>query len=269
MYSKRQDFDKFYTKEEVVKDCLEYIDFNLYDFVIEPSAGAGAFYCQIKHSNKIGIDILPEAPDIVYGDWLKYNIPITYQKVLIIGNPPYGLRNKLSRKFLEHSVSFSNVFTIAFILPDVYNKHTMQRYVPEDYRLKHIVKLQNDSFTIEGESYHVPCSFFVFEKSEGKCLRFKPELYKETEHWEFGNKDNYDFFVMGASINTVKDYPEKNNRGYHIKVKGNTTVQKVKDNFRKLKCESYSSVNGGVAWITKPELVKNYEENRLDNNFKI
>ena len=268
MYSKKQDFDKFYTKKEVVKECLEYIDFNLYDFVIEPSAGDGAFYHQINHPNKIGIDILPEAPDIVCKDWFEYNIPNTYEKVLIIGNPPFGLRNRLSRKFLEYSVSFSNVFTIAFILPDVFNKHTMQRYVPEDYRLKHIVKLQRDAFIIENESYHVPCSFFVFEKSEGKCLRFKAELYKETEDWKFGNKDDYDFFVMGASINTVKDYPEKNNRGYHIKVKKNISVQKVKDNFRTLEYVNYSSANGGVAWITKPELVKNYKENRLDFQLK-
>ena len=74
---------------------------------------------------------------------------------------------------------------------------------------------------------------------------------------------------MGASINTVKDYPEKNNRGYYIRVKKNISVQKVKDNFRTLEYIEYSSVNGGAAWITKPELVKNYEENRLDKNIKL
>ena len=56
---------------------------------------------------------------------------------------------------------------------------------------------------------------------------------------------------------------------YYIRVKKNISVQKVKDNFRKLECKTYSSVNGGVAWITKPELVKNYKENRLDKWSKI
>ena len=141
MYSKKQNLDKFYTKKEVIEECIKYIDFNSYDFVIEPYAGNGAFYYKIKHPNKIGLDIQPESPDIVCMDWFKYNIPTTYKKVLIIGNPPFGVRNKLSKMFLEHSSSFNNVFTIAFILPDVYNKHTLQKHVPKCYRLKHIIKL--------------------------------------------------------------------------------------------------------------------------------
>ena len=65
---------------------------------------------------------------------------------------------------------------------------------------------------------------------------------------------------MGAAINNIKDFPTKNNRGYYIKVRKNINIEKVKDNFKTLKCEKYSSVNGGVAWITKPELVKNYRK---------
>ena len=260
-YSKKQNFDKFYTKQEVVKQCLKYIDINSYDFVIEPSAGNGSFYSIINHSNKIGLDIKPEHPDIKCMDWFEYEIAEKYEKVLVIGNPPFGIRNKLSIAFLEHSCSFNNVFTIAFVLPDVFNKHTLQKHIPKEYRLKHIVKLPNDSFMIEDKSYHVPCSFFVFEKSYGECLRFKPELYIETEHWSYGTKKDYDFFVMGASINTVKKCPEnEKNSGYYIKVKNDFDVEIVKDNFKNLKYKSYSSVNGGVAWLTRPEVVKNYGE---------
>ena len=258
MYSNKIDLDKFYTKKDVVLKCINYINFSLYDFVIEPSAGNGSFYNQIKHNNKIGLDLKPESPDIICYNWFDYKIDNKYKKVLILGNPPFGKRNALSKKFLQHSCSFTNVYTIAFILPNVYNKHTLQKYVSPEFRLKNIIKLDDNAFLINNESYHVPCSFFIFDKSEGECLRFNPELYKETNDWKYGDKNNYDFYVMGASINTVKDSPTENNRGYYIKVKKGIDIEKVKNNFKNLKVEIFSSVNGGVAWMTKPELVKNY-----------
>jgi len=261
MYSEKVTLDKFYTKTNVAKKCLSYINFEQYDLVIEPSAGNGSFYNQINHNNKIGLDIEPENSDILKVDWFDYKVNEKYKKVLVIGNPPFGKRNKLSKMFLQHSCSFNNVYTVAFILPNVYNKHTLQKYIPLEYRLKNIIELDNNSFTIDGETYHVPCSFFIFEKSDGECLRFNPNLYKETDDWKYSNKDDYDFFVMGASVNTIKDIPTKNNRGYFIKIKPSIDVENVKTNFRKMKVKNYSSANGGVAWLTKPELVKNYLEN--------
>tara|TARA_Y100000114_G_C11733174_1_gene314722 strand:- start:37 stop:825 length:789 start_codon:yes stop_codon:yes gene_type:complete len=258
MYSEKVSLDKFYTKTNVAKKCLSYINFEQYDLVIEPSAGNGSFYNQINHNNKIGLDIEPENSDILKVDWFDYKIDNKYKKVLILGNPPFGKRNALSKKFLQHSCSFDNVSTIAFILPNVYNKHTLQKYVSPEFRLKNIIKLDDNAFLINNMSYHVPCSFFIFDKSEGECLRFNPELYKETNDWKYGDKNSYDFYVMGASINTVKDSPTKNNRGYYIKVKKGIDIEKVRNNFKNLKVEIFSSVNGGVAWMTKPELVKNY-----------
>lgn len=261
MYSEKVGLDKFYTKSEVVQECLKYIDLDAYDCVIEPSAGDGAFYNNIDHSNKIGLDISPENNNIIKQDWFEYGVDSNYNKVLVIGNPPFGKRNKLSKSFIEHACSFDNVYTVAFVLPDVFNKHTLQKSVPDSFRLKTIVKLQDDGFTIDGESYHVPCSFFVFEKSQGECLRFNPDLYKETDDWYFGTKNDYDFFVMGASINTVKNTPSSTNRGYYIKAK--LPIETVKKRFQELKQVGNSSVNGGVSWVTKPELVKTYQENNL------
>lgn len=258
MYSKKQELDKFYTKENIVKICLENINFNEYDFVIEPSAGNGKFYHNIDHSNKLGIDIEPDHNDIYPHDWLTYEIPSKYKNVLIIGNPPFGKRNKLSINFIKHSCSFSNVKTIAFILPDVYHKHTLQKNISSDFRLKEIIKLPKNSFLIGEEEYHVPCSFFVFDKSSGPCLRFNPENYQETADWCYGTKDDYDFFVMGAAANVIKDCPEKNNRGYYIKSKIDLDI--VKENFTKGNWKGYSCANGGVYWLTKPELVKLYIE---------
>jgi hypothetical protein len=266
LYSKKIDNDKFYTKNGTAKICIDIIDFSIYDFVIEPSAGNGSFLSQIPHANKIGIDINPECDDILKMSWFDYAIPDTYSKVLIIGNPPFGIRNNLSKKFIKHSVSFSNVYTIAFVLPNVYNKHTMQRVIPKEYRIKTALLLPENSFEIESETYHVPCTFYVFEKSKGLDLRFDPSLYQDTTDWKYGNDLDYNFYVMGASFE-VKDKPEKSNRGYYIKVRPNKDVVKVKNNFERLRVlrkqgqvKGYSSVNGGVFWTTKPELVKIYKE---------
>ena len=266
LYSKKTDFDKFYTKDSIAKMCIDIIDFSIYDFVIEPSAGNGSFLSQIPHANKIGIDINPECDDILKMSWFDYVIPNSFSKVLIIGNPPFGIRNNLSKKFIKHSVSFSNVYTIAFVLPNVYNKHTMQRVIPKEYRIKTTLPLPDNSFEIENETYHVPCTFYVFEKSEGQDLRFDSSLYQDTTDWKYGNDLDYDFYVMGASFE-VKDKPEKSNRGYYIKVNSNKDVVKVKHNFERLRVLrkqgqiiGHSSVNGGVFWTTKPELVKIYKE---------
>ena len=266
MYSTKIDNDKFYTKKSTAKICIDIIDFSIYDFVIEPSAGSGSILSQIPHENKLGIDISPEGYDIVKMSWFDYTIPDSYSKVLVIGNPPFGIRNNLSKKFIQHAVGFPNVYTVAFILPNVYNKHTMQRVISKEYRIKTALPLPENSFEIKGKSYHVPCTFYVFEKSEGLDLRFDPSLYEETTDWKYGTKLDYDFYVMGASFE-VKDKPEKNNRGYYIKVNPDKDMIAVRDNFEKLralrkqgKINQYSSVNGGVAWITKPELVKIYKE---------
>ena len=261
IYSDKIKLDKFYTKPSVALDCISQLNLDDYDCVIEPSAGNGSFFNQIKHKNIIGLDLMPENNSIKQQDWFEYQIDTKHKNVLVIGNPPFGLRNSLSKSFIKHATTFENLKTIAFILPDVYKKHTLQKAIPKDFRIKSIYELPNESFEIDGESYHVPCSFFIFERSEGKCLRFNPELYKESFDFVFGNKNDYDFFILGAAPTNVIDIPSSTNRGYYIKVKDGFSIDSVKDNFRQIKWKGFSSVNGGVSWLTKAEIVKTYIEN--------
>lgn len=270
MYSDKHKLDKFYTKPSIAKLCIDKIS-NLKDFeqIIEPSVGAGSFYNILKKKkiDVIGIDLEPEEhlesdENIVKGSWFDYEVEPN-KKTLVLGNPPFGKMNKLSKEFIKHAASFDNVYTIAFILPDVYNKHTLQKSIPKEYRLKKVIKLPNDSFTVDGEDYHVPCSFYIFEKSKGKCLRFNPDLYTETDHWVYAKKGEGDFYILGAAPKQVKLLEDvtSNNRGYYISVKDKNKLAEIKDNFRNFSWKGNSSANGGVAWLTKPELVKIYEEN--------
>jgi hypothetical protein len=156
-------------------------------------------------------------------------------------------------------LEFSNVSTIAFILPNVYKKHTLQKVIPNNWRIKKIVDLENDAFEINGSTYHVPCSFFIFDKSLGRDLRFNPEDYKQTDDFVWGDKNNFDIFVFGAAPKKIiTEKPNKNNRGYYIKskIKINKLIEKIKD----MDWVGNSSVNGGVCWFTKSEIIKNYNE---------
>ena len=262
--------DKFYTKEEVVKRCLDEIQKlpYIYDCVIEPSAGNGAFYKNIPHKNKIGIDIDPHHDEIIKGDWLKYNVRDGHERVLVIGNPPFGQYQKLSSKFILHAISFSNVQTIAFILPDVYRKHTRQKILPYNWRIVSITDLGRDCFTLEGQDYHVPASFFIFDKSEGKDLRVNPNAYTETNDFKFSNKDDFDIFVFGASPTRITKKPTPNNRGYYLKSK--IPVDDLISRIKAVDWNGNSCANGGVYWLTKYEFleqyIKCYEPNRTKEN---
>ena len=253
--------DKFYTDENIARFCINFIDnLSFYDKVIEPSAGNGAFSKYIAHNNIESYDIAPENDSIKQMDWFDFNKDLT--NCLIIGNPPFGERNRLSKMFIEHCIKL-NAHTIAFILPNVYHKHTLQAIFTKEYRLQKFVELPKNSFTLNGEVYHVPCTFFVWTKFECEDLRFDISKFK-TDDFEFIKKDEAtgdDFFILGASPNTTKEINDvsKNNRGYYIKpkLKSKTELLSV---FSEIKFKGLSSVNGGVAWRTKPEIIKDYVE---------
>ncbi len=251
--------EKYYTNGQTVKDCLTVVSGTLsrFDYVVEPSAGDGAFLRQIQHNNKIGIDIEPEDRSVVRYDWFKFEINPKYKRVLIIGNPPFGKYHCLSDAFLRRAFSHANVRTVAFILPNTYNKHSRQKIIPADWRIKNILELGKNCFIFNGVEKHIPCSFFVFDKSRGKDLRFDPQKVK-TNDFVFSKPPHFDFFVFGASPSKVIKDVQSNNRGYFIK----SMIDKktLKERFKNIKWKGNSCANGGVAWFTKAEIVHQYNQ---------
>lgn len=262
---KKCDLDKFYTNPEIARKMLQYVDLDSYDLIIEPSAGNGSFYNEIKSYNSVGLDLLPESDGIIEQDWFQYTVPNEYQDVLILGNPPFGERNNLSKEFIKHAISFDNVKTIAFVLPNVYKKHTNQKIFPANWRLAREIKLPENSFLLNNEPYNVPCSFFVWTKLAGvQNLRFNEELYKSHPDFDFTDENDFDFFVMGASPKVIKNKGEisSTNRGYYIKA--NINPEKLRRHIISIDWTSFgnSSANGGVSWFSKPEFIKIYDENK-------
>ena len=250
--------DQYYTKESVVLLCMFFINRlnRQYDAIIDPSAGNGVFLDVANHTNKIGLDIMPGRSDILKQDWLQYEVSDEFQNVLVLGNPPFGQYHRMSSAFIKHALSFGNVQTIGFILPNGYKKHTRQKILPSHWRILSITDLPDNSFTYSGNDYHVPCSFFVFDRSQGKDLRVNPNLYSEAKDFYFGSKDDFDIFVFGASPTHIIENPQPNNRGYYLKSK--IPKHLLAKKIRELPWKGHSSASGGVYWLTKFEFLQQY-----------
>ena len=123
----KSDLDKFYTKTELVQKLISYIDFSNFDLVVDPCCGDGAFYSQINHTNKIGIDILPHLDGVLTHDYLTWDHSVVSSrrdKVIVISNPPFGRQGSLAMSFIKKSSQFSE--TIAFILPLSFAKPSLK-----------------------------------------------------------------------------------------------------------------------------------------------
>lgn len=122
------ELDKYYTPIDVAKYCIDKTfdvigKDNIYE-IIEPSAGAGAFSNQL---NCIAYDIEPEHESIIKQDYLE--LELEYKKGrLVIGNPPYGERNRLSILFYKKSIEICDY--ISFILPigQINNNQTLYEF---------------------------------------------------------------------------------------------------------------------------------------------
>ena len=155
--------DKFYTKKDIALFCISQLDLNDYDIVIEPSAGSGSFSSQIK--NCIAYDIAPEEENIIKQDYLMLDIDksLLESKVLVIGNPPFGVQNNLAISFFNHSAKFAD--TIAFILPKSFRKQSIQNRLSLDFSLVLDLDLPDKSFQLDGVDYDVPAIFQVWNKA--------------------------------------------------------------------------------------------------------
>lgn len=255
--------DKFYTNPVVAKSCvatlLQHTKNKSLTFV-EPSAGSGSF------SNLLdcfAYDIAPENSSIEKLDFL--NDPIFLAgDICYFGNPPFGNRNSLSRSFIERCLESNNCKVIAFILPQCFEKKAMQSIFPNDFCLGVSEVLPRNSFLLEGESYHVPCVFQIWFKRGYLNLDDLREKQQPTfcDDFTFVSKAEANLFVFGAAPTSTID-PDQvlpNNRGYYVKTFIDTEVFRAKMCSINWKDNAKSSVNGGVAWYPKDEIMKLYKE---------
>lgn len=251
--------DKFYTSPDVVDLCLSLINVNAFETIIEPSAGNGSFSNRLPEDKTIALDISPEHSSIIEADYLSYQQEHN-EDTLVIGNPPFGVRGSLIKSFIKHSIKI-DADVIAFVLPLTYRKYTNQKVFPKNWKLKRDINLPEDSFLLNGESYHVPCCFQVWVKDGvGIDLRNRGRI-RDIHLFDYVDKKEVlgtDLFIMGASPATIKKPEEvsKNNRGYWIRLKKGVDVESFVGIMKSInwKQHALSSVSGNVAWFTKQEI---------------
>lgn len=192
--------DKFYTKPEIAKQCINYLNLDEYDCIIEPSAGNGAFSNKIK--NCYAFDLKPENEKIIQADWFTLDKIFTkdFNKVLVIGNPPFGNNGNLAIEFIKQSAKIAN--TIAFILPRSFKKDSIKNKLPLNYKLVKEIDLPKNSFTLNGEDYDVSCVFQIWIKTD--IPREKNVKKKTSDLFQFTIKDKADFRIQRVGGNAGK-----------------------------------------------------------------
>jgi len=112
--------DQYFTKKELAESLftktqhiISQYEKKLNNYIwLEPSVGEGCFFDLLPENQRIGVDIEPLRNDIVQSDYLKYKLPD--EKLIVIGNPPFGHRGVMALNFINHSQKAEYV---CFILP--------------------------------------------------------------------------------------------------------------------------------------------------------
>lgn len=183
--------DKFYTKENVAKQCYDFL-IDEYPEVetkmfLEPSAGNGAFLPYLK--NYVALDIKPENDLITKQDFLLFSSE--KKDFITIGNPPFGNRSKLAIDFFNKASEISNI--IAFIVPVSFMKWSVQKELNNDFALVNYFYLEPESFLADGQPFSVRTIFqiWVNKKStyyKNKNLRLlssPPIKHEDFSIWQY------------------------------------------------------------------------------------
>ena len=265
---KRNTIDKYYTKPDIVEQCInlikQYLVISKNDLIIEPSAGNGAFISNIKKlSNHFKFyDLEPENDDIIKQNFLEFDyndIKTKYKKIHIIGNPPFGRQASLAIKFIKRCCEFSN--TISFILPKSFKKDSMKKHFSNNFHLIFEVDLSEKSFLVNGIECDVPCIFQIWEsKTElrAKVKKIDPLNFKFVDK---ESSPDISFRRVGVNAGTIMtEIDDKSPQShYFIKFTNNNMID---DNIKKLKSITFEFNNTvGPKSISKPELIKEF--NRL------
>ena len=281
--------DQFFTQDEVAARCLSSIlaivkqlEYDLDKIrILEPSAGDGAF---IRAADSKGIgsyayDIDAKQSYIKQNDFIDggviSNLP-GKDKLITVGNPPFGKRAKLAVSFINKAFEYSD--TVAFILPLQFEKYSAQKQINDLADLVYSEKLDENSFLFQGENYSVRCCLQIWTKRKGLTdirLRQAPQIkHPDFEMWQYNNtrgaekyfdklQYGWDFAVprQGYKDYTLKETdPDKmDRRTQWIFFKANS--RSALDNLNLLDFSELSRKNTSTPGFGKADVVQAYIEN--------
>jgi predicted RNA methylase len=263
---KRKTIDKYYTSPCIVNECIKLIKENINiqenDLCIEPSAGNGAFINGIKSlfKNYKFYDLEPENSEIIKQDYLEYDYNTinvkNFNKIHIIGNPPFGRQSSLAIKFIKKSIEYCD--SISFILPKSFKKESLKKHFHLNFHLVYEYILPENSFVVDEKTYNVPCIFQIW---------IKKDIHRKVTEKIFPNKykfvkkeEEHDISVRRVGINAGDVDTNTNSKSiqshYFIKFE-NTLTDEIFNKLTKINydCKHYTC---GPKSISKQELIKEF-----------
>ena len=275
---KRNTIDKYYTKPNVVNNCIELIKTHITitkdDLIIEPSAGDGAFIPSIKQlTNHFKFyDLEPEHDDIIQQNFLDFDptqFKKEYKKIHIIGNPPFGRQSSLAIKFIKKCCEFAS--SISFILPKSFKKDSMKKRFTKHFHLIHEIDLTDNSFLVNGNESNVPCVFQLWEYNQTTPRATITKL--EPIDFEFVKKTDMpdiSFRRVGVNAGTImtdiKDKSEQSHYFIKFTNKDNNDDTELDETIEKLKKIKFDFNNTvGPKSISKQELILEFNKLLMTN----
>jgi hypothetical protein len=227
----KQVLDKFYTNQDIADKCAAIFFKHASAPVVEPSAGAGAFAPHVD----IMLDLLPEAEGIIQQDFFDFN---SKEHANYLGNPPFGRSASLAKKFFNHAAKGKGC--IGFILPRTFRKVSVQNALDLNFHLVEDILLPTNSFTLEGNSYSVPCVFQVWEYRNEK--RQKVVLPTTHKDFSFVDKGSEDFAIRRVGGLAGKVLDDGGAVASHYFIQASTEVQEtlksLYDEFQQVACNT-------------------------------
>ena len=267
---KRNTIDKYYTNVNTVNFCMDLLINKISvcdkDLIIEPSAGNGAFAERINEQrcDVLYYDVEPEETFIIKQDYLKLEPPdkCNYNRIFVIGNPPFGRQSSLAIKFIKKSCEYCDI--LGFILPKSFKKDSMKKHFPHNFHLIIEEHLKENSFIVDGSSYNVPCIFQVWERrDEFRIVREKviPNGYKFVKKTHEPNA-HISFRRVGVNAGKIsKDVVNKSEQSHYFIMFDN--VEMLDDKmYEKLCCLKYENCDNtvGPRSISKQELIVKFNK---------
>lgn len=262
VYNKKSNLDQFYTKDSVAKSCYDIIcskfDIEQFSLFVEPSAGKGAFLKLFPNSKRVGVDLDPQSPEIIKKDFLvEYTSPVTKKadKIITIGNPPFGRVCSTAVKFFNKAAEFSSI--IAFIVPNTFKKNSIKKRLNELFHLRYEFDLPKNSFVFNEQEYNVPCCFQIWEKTS---IKRKAPTKKENEYFDFTDKTHADFAIRRVGGNSGRAYLDFKNfsksSNYFLKyIHTSVSLNSFIEMFGRINLSKEINATAGVRSLSKQELV--------------
>ena len=258
--------DKFYTKNNISKLCLEnykeIIDISVNDLCIEPSAGSGSFLEYIKEcfNNYKFYDIEPNNSEINIQDYLKLDIgqfKNYNNKIHVIGNPPFGRQSSLAIKFIRTSCKFCDY--IGFILPKSFKKDSMKNKIPLNFHNIFEKDLPPNSFLVDNKTHDVPCIFQIWEKRDFKREKTEKIIPKNFKFVKKDQNPDLAFRRVGVNAGNVFKIIENKSIQSHYFIKFTDFTNELYEKIEKINYKSKDYTAGPMS-ISKQELISEFNK---------